>query len=79
MALDEPTVALDRQGLAMLDTAVRQAAAEGAAVVLVTHDLAYARSVAHRLVRLDAGRLHRMWAASLTFSFGQITRFEGVI
>jgi energy-coupling factor transporter ATP-binding protein EcfA2 len=60
MALDEPTVALDRQGLAMLDTAVRQAAAAGAAVVLVTHDIAYARSVAHRLVRLDAGRLHRM-------------------
>jgi energy-coupling factor transport system ATP-binding protein len=60
MALDEPTVALDRQGLAMLDTAVRHAAAAGAAVVLVTHDLAYARSVAHRLVRLDAGRLHRI-------------------
>jgi energy-coupling factor transport system ATP-binding protein len=44
----------------MLDTAVRQAAAAGAGVVLVTHDLAYARSVAHRIVRLDAGRLHRM-------------------
>jgi energy-coupling factor transport system ATP-binding protein len=58
VALDEPTVALDRQGLAMLDTAVRHAAAEGAAVVLVTHDLAYARSMAHRLVRLEAGRLH---------------------
>ena len=60
MALDEPTVALDRHGLAVLDTAVRHAAAEGAAVVLVTHDLAYARSVAHRMVRLDAGRLHGM-------------------
>jgi energy-coupling factor transport system ATP-binding protein len=57
MALDEPTVALDRNGLARLDTVVRDAAAEGAAVVLVTHDLAYARSVAHRLVRLDGGRL----------------------
>jgi energy-coupling factor transporter ATP-binding protein EcfA2 len=60
MALDEPTVGLDRHGLAMLDAAVRQAAAAGAAVVLVTHDLAYARSVAHRMVRLDAGRLHRI-------------------
>ncbi|MDR6417135.1 ATP-binding cassette domain-containing protein [Pseudarthrobacter sulfonivorans] len=57
MALDEPTVALDRHGLARLDTAVRHAAAEGAAVVLVTHDLDYARSTAHRIVRLDAGRL----------------------
>lgn len=60
MALDEPTVALDRRGLAMLDAAVLLAAAEGAAVVLVTHDLAYARSVAHRTVRLEAGRLHEM-------------------
>ncbi|MGO4187328.1 ABC transporter ATP-binding protein [Pseudarthrobacter sp. TAF60_1] len=58
MALDEPTVALDRHGVAMLDTAVRHAAAEGAAVVLVTHDVAYARSLAHRILRLDAGRLH---------------------
>ena len=57
MALDEPTVALDRQGLTWLDAAVRQAAADGAAVVLVTHDLAYARSLAHRTVVLRSGRI----------------------
>ena len=57
MALDEPTVALDGRGLALLDAAVRSAAAEGAAVVLVTHDLGYARSAAHRILALDAGRL----------------------
>jgi energy-coupling factor transport system ATP-binding protein len=60
MALDEPTVALDRHALAMLDTALRHAAAEGTAIVLVTHDLAYARSIAHRMVRLDAGCLRGM-------------------
>jgi len=57
MALDEPTVALDRHGLAALDTAVRHAAAEGAAVVLVTHDLAYARQLAHLTVRLAGGQM----------------------
>ncbi|WP_426986442.1 ABC transporter ATP-binding protein [Pseudarthrobacter sp. Y6] len=57
LALDEPTVALDGYGLAALDRVVRSTTAEGAAVVLVTHDLDYARSIAHRLVRLDAGRL----------------------
>jgi energy-coupling factor transporter ATP-binding protein EcfA2 len=57
LALDEPTVALDGDGLTLLDTAVRSAAAEGAAVVLVTHDLGYARSAAHRIVALDGGRL----------------------
>jgi energy-coupling factor transport system ATP-binding protein len=57
LALDEPTVALDAHGLAALDRVVRSATAEGTAVVLVTHDLHYARSIAHRLVRMDAGRL----------------------
>jgi energy-coupling factor transport system ATP-binding protein len=57
LALDEPTVALDGDGLALLDAVLRSAAAEGAAVVLVTHDLGYARSAAHRVVALDGGRL----------------------
>ncbi|OAE01567.1 ABC transporter ATP-binding protein [Arthrobacter sp. OY3WO11] len=57
LALDEPTVALDGGGLALLDAAVRSAAGEGAAVVLVSHDLDYARAAAHRVVMLDGGRL----------------------
>ncbi|WP_461189890.1 ABC transporter ATP-binding protein [Arthrobacter sp. Z4-13] len=57
LALDEPTVALDGAGLAVLDTVVRSAAAAGAAVVMVTHDVPYARSVADRMLTLDGGRL----------------------
>jgi energy-coupling factor transporter ATP-binding protein EcfA2 len=57
LALDEPTIALDGPGLNRLDRVVRSTTAEGTAVVLVTHDLDYARSIAHRLVRLEAGRL----------------------
>ena len=57
LALDEPTVALDGNGLRLLDAAVRSAAAAGAAVVLVTHDVPYARSVADRWLTLDGGRL----------------------
>ncbi len=57
LALDEPTVSLDGHGLAALDRVVRSTTAEGTAVVLVTHDLDYARSIAHRLVRIEAGRL----------------------
>lgn len=57
LALDEPTVALDGDGLRLLDAAVRSAAEAGAAVVLVTHELGYARSAAHRVLALDGGRL----------------------
>ncbi|WP_457949620.1 ABC transporter ATP-binding protein [Pseudarthrobacter sp. alpha12b] len=57
LALDEPTVALDGDGLRLLDAAVRSAAEAGAAVVLVTHELGYARAAAHRILALDGGRL----------------------
>lgn len=57
LALDEPTVGLDRHGLEALQTAVVRAAARGAAVVMVTHDLSYARLNAHRVLELTGGRL----------------------
>ena len=57
LALDEPTVALDAHGLERLTAAVSAAAGRGAAVVMVTHDLGFAKAHAHRLLRLDGGRL----------------------
>ena len=59
LALDEPTVGLDRHGLERLQEAVAAAAERGACVVLVTHDLAYARSAAHRVLELDGGSLRK--------------------
>jgi energy-coupling factor transport system ATP-binding protein len=57
IALDEPTVGLDRHGLEHLDEAIAAAALRGAAVVIVTHDLAYARATAHRILELREGTL----------------------
>ena len=57
LGLDEPTVGLDRHGLDRLDRAVAAVAARGAAVLLVTHDAAYARAAAHRVLALDSGSL----------------------
>jgi energy-coupling factor transport system ATP-binding protein len=58
LALDEPTVALDAHGLSRLTAAVSAAAGRDAAVVMVTHDVAFAKAHAHRLLKLDGGRLH---------------------
>jgi energy-coupling factor transport system ATP-binding protein len=60
LALDEPTVGLDRHGLESLQRAVERAAARGAAVVMVTHDLDYARSTAHRVLELSGGSLREI-------------------
>ncbi|MGY3317546.1 ABC transporter ATP-binding protein [Arthrobacter sp. TE12232] len=60
LALDEPTVGLDRHGLERLGRAVDAAAARGTAVVMVTHDLSYARATAHRILELDGGSLREL-------------------
>lgn len=60
LALDEPTVGLDRHGVERLAQAVKEAAARGTGVVLVTHDAGYARTAAHRNLEFDAGRLREV-------------------
>jgi energy-coupling factor transporter ATP-binding protein EcfA2 len=56
-ALDEPTAGLDAPTRSLLAGLLARHAREGGAVVLATHDAAFADAVAHRTVRLDAGRV----------------------
>ena len=60
LALDEPTVGMDRHGLERLQHATAAAAARGVGVVLVTHDLAYAGANTHRVLALDGGSLREL-------------------
>jgi energy-coupling factor transport system ATP-binding protein len=55
--LDEPTRGLDYPGKAALSTTLRDLAAEGHAVVLATHDVELAATVAHRTVVLAGGEV----------------------
>ena len=57
LLLDEPTASLDPQATAAIEGMVRGAAAEGVAVVLVTHDQGQARRLADRVVLLHRGRV----------------------
>jgi energy-coupling factor transporter ATP-binding protein EcfA2 len=57
LALDEPTVSLDRTGLELLAAAVGEEAERGAAVVMATHDLDFAYRTCSRLLVLSEGRL----------------------
>jgi branched-chain amino acid transport system permease protein len=55
LLLDEPSAGAARGDVARLATVLRGLAADGAAVLVVEHDLGLVRSVADRVVALDAG------------------------
>jgi ABC-type multidrug transport system ATPase subunit len=57
LLLDEPTTALDPDGRVWLWELLRQETADGAAVLLATHDLDAARAHASRIGRLERGVL----------------------
>ena len=57
LLLDEPTSALDPDATREVEQTLRALSASGIAVVIVSHDLPFAASVATRTLRLQNGRL----------------------
>ncbi len=54
---DEPTSALDPEMVGEVLGVMRALAAEGLTMIVVTHEMAFAREVADRIIFLDAGRV----------------------
>ena len=54
---DEPTSALDPELRGEVLTVLQTLAGEGMTLLLVTHELAFARDIAHRVVFLEGGRV----------------------
>jgi len=57
MLFDEPTSALDPELVGEVLSVMRQLAAEGMTMLVVTHEMAFAREVADRVVFMDDGRI----------------------
>jgi ABC-type polar amino acid transport system ATPase subunit len=57
LLFDEPTSALDPELTGEVLAVMRSLAAEGRTMVVVTHEIAFARAVAHEVVLMDAGRV----------------------
>jgi polar amino acid transport system ATP-binding protein len=55
MLFDEPTSALDPELVGEVLTVMRKLAADGMTMLVVTHELAFARDVADRVVFMDRG------------------------
>lgn len=57
MLFDEPTSALDPELVGEVLGVMKELASEGMTMVVVTHEMGFAREVADRVVVMDAGRL----------------------
>ncbi len=62
--LDEPHAGLDAAGRDELDNVLRQAVSSGATVLVASHELERAGSLAHRVVEVVAGQVRDPGAAS---------------
>jgi polar amino acid transport system ATP-binding protein len=57
LLFDEPTSALDPELVGEVLDVIRDVAATGTTLVIVTHEIGFAREVSDRIVFLDAGRV----------------------
>ena len=57
LLLDEVTSALDPELVAEVLNVIRELAAEGMTMVIATHEMGFARDIAHRIAFVDEGRI----------------------
>jgi glutamate/aspartate transport system ATP-binding protein len=57
MLFDEPTSALDPEMINEVLDVMVDLAKEGMTMMVVTHEMGFARKVAHRVIFMDAGRI----------------------
>jgi len=60
---DEPTSALDPELVGEVLTVIRELAEEGRSMILVTHEIRFARDVADRVIFMDGGHIVEQGAA----------------
>jgi polar amino acid transport system ATP-binding protein len=63
LLLDEITSALDPELVGEVEDVIRALTQEGIAMVLVTHAIAFAREIAHRIAYLAEGQIMEIGAA----------------
>jgi len=74
LLFDEPTSALDPEMVGEVMAVMRDLAAEGMTMVVVTHEMAFARDTASRIVFMDQGLIVESASAQMFFSSPSTTR-----
>lgn len=74
MLFDEPTSSLDPEMIQEVLEVMKALAAEGMTMVVATHEMGFAREVAHEVLFLDQGRLIEAGAAEQIFTLPRESR-----
>ena len=76
---DEPAAELDPEFVAEVLSVIRDLAAEGRRMLVVTHEMAFARDVSSRVLFLDQGRIAAEGPPAALFGGGANARFDQFI
>ena len=79
MLFDEPTSALDPEKVGEVLEVMKQLALDGMTMVVVTHEMGFARAVANRVVFMEGGELVYQDTPEAFFSNAQYERLRGFL
>ena len=76
MLFDEPTSALDPEMVGEVLDVMKQLAREGMTMVVVTHEMGFAREVGDRVIFMDGGRIIEEGAPQKMFEHPENARLK---
>ena len=79
MLFDEPTSALDPEMVGEVLDLIKQVALDGMTMVIVTHEMGFAREVADRVIFMDEGLIAEQGSPDEVFNHPQCERLRGFL
>ena len=76
LLFDEPTSALDPESIGDVLSLIRELADQGMTIMIVTHEMSFAKEIATRLVFIDKGRIIEEGAPEEFFNHPKTTRVK---
>ena len=76
MLFDEPTYALDPEMVGEVLTVMKELAADGMTMVVVTHEMGFAREVGNRILFMDGGKILEQGSPEAVFGNPQNPRLK---
>ena len=76
MLFDEPTSALDPEMVGEVLTVMKELAADGMTMVVVTHEMGFAREVGNRILFMDGGKILEQGSPEAVFGNPQTPRLK---